>query len=71
MSQRDKIRMSDEEVTLAGIKAALASDPAITEPQERCQLYLSSFGRDLDRAEYDSFGPEGCAQFDPETLRRF
>jgi len=65
------IRMSDEEVTLAGIKAALASDPAITEPQERCQLYLSSFGRDLDRAEYDSFGPEGCAQFDPETLRRF
>jgi hypothetical protein len=32
---------------------------------------LSAFGRDLDRAEYDSFGPEGCAQFDPEQLRMF
>jgi len=66
------IRMTDEEVTMAGIKAELASDPGITEQRERCQLYVTTFGwSGFDRSEYDSFGDEGCADYDPREFSRF
>ena len=66
------IRMMAEEVTRESIKAELANDPTITDPRERCQLYMSNFGwPQLDRAEYDAFGPDGCAQFDPSEFSRF
>ena len=52
-------------------KNQLASDPEVADERERCSLYLASWGRDLDRAEYDDFGPEGCGQFDPEELSMF
>ncbi len=65
------IRMTADEVTLAGLKDQLATDPEISDPRERCRLYLASFGWVLDQAEYDSFGPQGCASYDPEELRTF
>ena len=66
------IRMTDEEVSMASIKAELAADETITNPEERCRLYVSNVGAaGFDQAEYDSFGPDGCAQFDPGQFRRF
>ncbi len=67
--QDQGIRMTGETVTLDGIKAQLASDPDITDPEERCRLYLLTFRRQgFDREEYNNFGPDGCAQYDPKTL---
>jgi para-nitrobenzyl esterase len=66
------IHMVEDQVTLAGLKEALATDTSITDPEERCRLYVRNFGwPKIDRAEYDSFGPDGCAQFDPEQFRMF
>jgi para-nitrobenzyl esterase len=66
------IRMTDEEVTAAAIKAQLAADTGITDSEERCRLYVTTFGwTDIDRAEYRSFGPDGCADYDPEQFRLF
>jgi hypothetical protein len=66
------IRMTDEEVTLASIKAELAADPAITDPEERCRLYVTSVGgTGFDQTEYDNFGPDGCTAFDPTEFPRF
>lgn len=59
------IRMDDEEVSLAGLKAELAVDPSV-DPRQRCRLYVSAFGMfELDQAEYRSFGPDGCEGIDP------
>jgi para-nitrobenzyl esterase len=70
--QDQGIRMWDQELTVAGLKAALASDSTITDPAERCRLYVTSFGRgNFDQQEYDNFGPEGCAQFDPDSFGFF
>jgi para-nitrobenzyl esterase len=66
------IRMTDEEVTIANLKAELAADTTITDPEERCRLYVSTFGgAGFDQAEYDDFGKDGCAQFDPSQFPRF
>ena len=66
------IRMTADEVTAEGLKTELAEDPDITDARERCQLYVVNFGwPELDRAEYDSFGPDGCAQFDPSEFSFF
>ena len=35
--------MDDEEVVLEALKQALVNDPTISNPQERCDLYKSSF----------------------------
>ncbi len=65
------IRMSDEEVTLAGVKAELAAEPGIS-TEERCRIYVRSFGMfNLDLNEYRHFGPDGCARFDPRELGAF
>ncbi len=66
------IRMMADEVTKEGLKAQLAADTSITDPRERCELYVTNFGwPEIDRAEYDSFGPEGCSAFDPSEFSRF
>ncbi len=66
------IRMTTDEVSRESIKAELAADTTIADAEERCQLYVTNFGwPELDRAEYDSFGPDGCAQFDPSEFSRF
>jgi hypothetical protein len=66
------IRMMSDEVTVAGLKAELAADAEISDPRERCQLYMASFGRSgFDEQEYQNFGPDGCAQFDPGEFSRF
>jgi para-nitrobenzyl esterase len=68
------IRMMQDEVTIASIKAALASDPSITDNGERCRMYVTTFGGflaaegDFDQAEYERFGPEGCGSYDPAEL---
>ncbi len=70
--QDQGIHMMAEEVTIAGIKDMLASDPEIEDPRERCQLYVASFGwGGVDKAEYASFGPDGCADYDPDEFQRF
>lgn len=66
------IRMTADEVSIESIKAALAADSAITDARERCRLYATNFGwPELDRDEYDDFGPDGCARFDPSEFSRF
>jgi len=66
------IRMTDEEVTIAALKAELAADTSITDPEERCRLYVTTFRRGgFDRAEYEQFGPDGCADYHPDTFPRF
>jgi para-nitrobenzyl esterase len=66
------IRMMDQEVTMAGIKAELAADTSIDDPRERCRLYVATFNwTGFDRAEYDSFGPDGCADYDPSEFSPF
>ena len=64
------IRMSDEEVSTASVKAALATDTLVTSTRQRCQLYVQNFvrGGAFDKAEYDGFGAEGCAAFDPQEF---
>lgn len=65
------IRMTDEEVTVAAIKQALASEP-VSDPGERCRLYVTTFrGEHFDAAEYERFGPDGCADYDPDQFPRF
>lgn len=66
------IRMTSGEVSAATIKAALLADGEIASNEERCRLYAVTFGRGphFDAAEFASFGEQGCAEFDPETLRR-
>ncbi len=66
------IRMTAAEVSTRSIKAQLAADTSITDARERCELYVTNFGwPELDRDEYDRFGPDGCSQFDPSEFSRF
>jgi para-nitrobenzyl esterase len=67
------IRMMDELVTTEAVKQALAEDPDIASREERCALYVRAFrwNADWNRAEYESFGPEGCAGLDPESFSSF
>ena len=66
------IRMSDEEVTLESIKTELAADTSITDPKDRCRLYVTSVGgQGFNQEEYNNFGPDGCSQYDPSEFPRF
>jgi len=66
------IFMMADEVTIASLKNALASDDEIEDPRERCQLYISTFGRSaFDEEEFNSFGPDGCSQFEREDFSSF
>lgn len=64
------IHMIDEKVTRETIVEALATDPDIPSQRARCELYLTTFRwqGQFDRQEYDTLGPDGCAEFDPEAL---
>jgi para-nitrobenzyl esterase len=64
------IRMMDEIVTHEVVLQELANDTTITDQRERCRIYLRSFGSGdrLNRAEYETLGPDGCAAYDPATL---
>jgi para-nitrobenzyl esterase len=66
------IYMMEDVVTVAALKDELAADTTIDDPRERCQLYMSAFGRTgFDAAEFEGFGPDGCGQFDASTFARF
>jgi para-nitrobenzyl esterase len=68
----DGIRMSGDEVTLAGLKQRLKDDASITDQRERCELYASVFRyADFDQQEYLNLGAGGCAAYDPESFRSF
>ena len=57
---------------MAGIKAELEADPAITDPEERCGLYVTTFRwSGFDEDEYRNFGPEGCTGYDPASFGGF
>ena len=64
------IRMSAEEVSMASIKSQLASDSSVANNETRCRLFVQSFMRNetLDLDEYNGFGPEGCAEYDPASF---
>jgi len=64
------IRMMADKVTRESVVARIAADPDIPSQRARCELYLSTFrwGDELNRAEYDNLGDEGCAEFDPDSL---
>jgi len=64
------IRMSAEEVSMASIKSELALDTSIASNETRCRLFVQSFMRNetLNLEEYNGFGPQGCAEFDPATF---
>ena len=66
------IFMNKEIVSLASIKAELATDPTIEGEAERCQLYARNFrGEAFIRAEYDALGGGVCAEIDPSAISRF
>jgi len=67
--QDQGVHMATDQVTLLGLKSELESDPTITDPKERCRIYVTNFGRrKLDRAEYERFG---CAGIDPDQFALF
>jgi para-nitrobenzyl esterase len=66
------IHMSSEVITLDGLKQRLLADTSITDQKEYCSLYAQLF-RDAAfvHDEYVKLGKGGCAEYDPETFRRF
>ena len=65
------IFMSDEEVTIASIKAELAADTGFTDPADQCKVYARNF-RDphFVQAEYEALNST-CASIDPATIGFF
>ena len=52
--------------------STLAADATITDPRDRCRLYVTSVGGEgFDQEEYNGFGPDGCTEFDPTEFPRF
>jgi para-nitrobenzyl esterase len=65
------IYMSDEEVTIASIKQALAAHE-FAEERDRCAVYAQNFRDDhFDAAEYEALGDGTCASLDPNDLTGF
>ena len=64
------IRMDDEVVTLASLKAELIADASFAQGQERCELYVRLFRPAglFDDGEYQSLG---CAAYPAETISDF
>ncbi len=62
------VRMTSEEVTLAGMKARLLADASFDEQRELCRTYVSLFRRGAawDEAEYLSLGHSGCGDYPPQ-----
>jgi len=65
------IYMSDEEVTVASIKAALAADTGFTDPAAQCAVYARAFrGDQFNATEYAQLNST-CATLDPASLQGF
>jgi para-nitrobenzyl esterase len=71
-SDQGSFMMSDV-VNAAFIKKTIAEGPGITAQKERCMHYVRTFrwSSNFDQAEYDNFGPEGCAAFDQSEFAGF
>jgi hypothetical protein len=66
------IRMSDVSVSVAQLKQRLHGDTSIVDQKERCALYANLFrDEDFDEQEYLSLPSDGCAAFEPASLRQF
>ena len=68
------IRMSAEEVTLAGLKARLLADNSFPNREERCFAYVNLFrgSAAYDAAEYAGLGGgEGCSAYPPDEFEMF
>ena len=61
------VRMSREELTLAGMKSRLLADESFTHQRERCDTYARLFrgGSAWDDAEYATLGDGGCTNLPP------
>lgn len=66
------VYMDDSEVTLAGIKAMLASDEAFVDETLRCHIYVRNFrGENFVQAEYDNLSSGVCRELDPSQISFF
>jgi para-nitrobenzyl esterase len=66
------IRMSSDLITVDSLKQRLIADTSITDQREHCELYAQTFRWDwFDKEQYLHLGKEGCAEYDPESFRRF
>ena len=61
------VRMSPEELTLAGMKARLLADESFAHQRERCDTYAELFrgSSGWDDAEYATLGDGGCRNLPP------
>lgn len=61
------VRMSPEELTLAGMKARLLADESFAQQRERCDTYARLFrgSSAWDEAEYATLGDGGCTNLPP------
>lgn len=65
------IFMSEEEVTLAGIKAELAADTGFADPMDQCVIYVRNFrGDQFSQTEYEGLNAT-CAGVDPASISPF
>ena len=64
------IRMDDETVTFAAIKAELIADSAFPELQERCETYVRILRR-TDLFDAQEYAEMGCAAYPPESVGWF
>ena len=65
------IRMSDEVLTIAGLKQRLAADQQFSLQRDRCKVYVGMFfqKRDWLTDEYQNLPGGGCRDYTPESLR--
>lgn len=65
------IRMSNDTLTIAGLKQRLASDPDIVEQRDRCKLYFDMFyqRRTWSQDEYRQLNGEGCERYTFDSSR--
>ena len=66
------IFMDDGEVTIDGIKAALAADQGFTDERVRCEIYIRNFrDEQFVQAEYDALGNGACGSLEPASVSFF
>ena len=66
------IFMDDGEVTIDGIKAALAADQGFTDERMRCEIYIRNFrDEQFVQAEYDALGNGACGSLEPASVSFF
>jgi hypothetical protein len=66
------IFMSEDEVTIESIKAALAADEGFTDELERCEIYVRNFREEhFVQSEYEALGNGACQELDPDLVSYF